>query len=96
MTKADTVSKISEKTGVQKEVVEQILETLFLTVKNSLSEGENIYFRGFGSFIVKERAEKTARNISLKSTMIIPAHSIPSFKPSPEFVNQVKQAAAKE
>jgi DNA-binding protein HU-beta len=89
MTKADTVSKISEKTGVQKEVVEQILETLFITVKN-------IYFRGFGSFIVKERAEKTARNISLKSTMIIPAHSIPSFKPSPEFVNQVKQAAAKE
>ena len=96
MTKADTVSKISEKTGVQKEVVEQILETLFLTVKNSLSEGENIYFRGFGSFIVKERAEKTARNISLKSTMIIPAHSIPSFKPSPEFVNQVKQSVTKE
>lgn len=91
MTKADTISKIAEKTGIQKEEVEKVLEAFFVTVKNSLSEGENIYVRGFGSFIVKERAQKTARNISLKSTIIIPAHQAPFFKPSNEFINQVKR-----
>jgi DNA-binding protein HU-beta len=91
MTKADTISKIAEKTGIQKEEIEKVLESFFVTVKGALSEGENIYVRGFGSFIVKQRAEKTARNIALKSTIIIPAHSIPFFKPANEFVNQVKE-----
>ena len=93
MTKADTIFKIAEKTGIQKEEVEKVLEAFFITVKDSLSENENIYVRGFGSFIVKQRAEKTARNISLKSTIIVPAHSIPFFKPSKEFTNQVKEGA---
>jgi len=69
------------------------LEAFFITVKDSLSENENIYVRGFGSFIVKQRAEKTARNILLKSTIIVPAHYIPLFKPSKEFINQVKEGA---
>ncbi len=59
-------------------------------VKDALSEGENVYFRGFGSFIVKERAEKTGRNISKNTTIIIPAHNIPAFKPAKTFVNKVK------
>lgn len=92
MTKADTVSKIVEKTGIQKEEVEKVLESFFLTVKNSMSEGENIYFRGFGSFTNKLRAPKTARNISLNSTILIPAHVVPHFKPSQEFISQVKES----
>ena len=91
MTKADTVAKIADQTGIQKDHVEQVLEEFFLTVKNSISEGENIYIRGFGSFIVKNRAAKTARNISQKTTIIVPAQSIPFFKPSQEFVSQVKE-----
>lgn len=92
MTKADTIFRIAEKTGISKEEVEKVLEAFFITVKDSLSEKENIYVRGFGSFIVKKRAEKTARNMSLNSTVIIPAHSIPFFKPSKEFINMVKEA----
>jgi len=91
MTKAEAAERISGKTGIQKQEVEKILEAFFLTVKDSISSGENIYIRGFGSFITKQRAEKTARNISQKSTMIIPAHVIPYFKPSSEFVSQVKE-----
>jgi DNA-binding protein HU-beta len=91
MTKADTVAQIADATGIPKEEVEKVLESFFKTVKNSMSEGENIYIRGFGSFINKERAEKTARNITLKSTVIVPAHVVPHFKPSKEFVNQVKE-----
>lgn len=91
MTKADLVFRITEKTGIQKEEVEKIIECFFVTVKGAISEGENVYFRGFGSFIIKERAAKTARNISLKSTIIIPAHQIPFFKPADDFVNQVKE-----
>jgi len=91
MTKADTVSQIAEATGIQKEEVERVLESFFTTVKNSMTGGENIYIRGFGSFVNKERAQKTARNITLKSTVIVPAHVVPHFKPSKEFVNQVKE-----
>lgn len=91
MTKADTIYKVAEKTGIQKDEVEKVLEAFFITVKDSLSENENIYVRGFGSFIIKQRAEKTARNILLKSTIIVPAHNIPFFKPSKEFANQVKE-----
>lgn len=91
MTKADLVSRITEKTGIQKEEVEKIIESFFVTIKDSLSQGENIYFRGFGSFIIKQRAAKTARNISKKSTIIIPAQQIPFFKPADDFISQVKE-----
>jgi DNA-binding protein HU-beta len=90
MTKAEAVSRVAEKTGIQKDEVEKILESFFVTIKHSLTQAENIYIRGFGSFIIKSRAEKTARNISLKSTIIVPAHNIPFFKPSDEFINLVK------
>jgi DNA-binding protein HU-beta len=93
MTKAEVVSSIANQTGIQKEEIEKVLEAFFTTVKNSLSQKENLYVRGFGSFIVKERAAKTARNIALKSTIIIPSHSVPFFKPSKEFINQVKESA---
>ena len=91
MTKADTVLKIVEKTGIQKEDVEKILESFFVTIKDSMEDGENIYFRGFGSFINKKRAAKTARNISKNTTIIVPAHVIPHFKPSDDFIKVVKE-----
>jgi DNA-binding protein HU-beta len=91
MTKADLVSQITEKTGIAKEDVEKIIESFFATIKNSLSQGENIYFRGFGSFIIRQRAAKTARNISEKTTIVIPAHQIPFFKPADHFISQVKE-----
>ena len=91
MTKADAVQKIVEITGIQKEHVEKTLESFFATIKDSMSGGENIYFRGFGSFTNKKRAAKTARNISKNTTMIVPAQIIPHFKPSNDFVNQVKE-----
>ena len=59
-------------------------------VKGSLAKNENVYLRGFGSFIVKKRAQKTARNISKNTTIIIPEHNIPSFKPAKTFLNEVK------
>ncbi|WP_159466595.1 HU family DNA-binding protein [Dyadobacter sp. 3J3] len=91
MTKADTIQKIVEKTGIQKEDVEKTLASFFLTIKDTMSSGENIYFRGFGSFTNKKRAAKTARNISKNTTIIVPAHVIPHFKPSDDFVSQVKE-----
>lgn len=91
MTKADIVNKISENTGIEKVTVQKAVEAFMETVKASLTEGSNVYLRGFGSFVVKGRAAKTARNISKNTTMIIPAHSIPSFKPANEFVAQVKK-----
>ncbi len=91
MTKADIVNKVSENTGIEKVTVQKAVEAFMEAVKGSLTEGSNVYLRGFGSFIVKGRAAKTARNISKNTTMIIPAHSIPSFKPANEFVAQVKE-----
>jgi DNA-binding protein HU-beta len=91
MTKADTVQKIVDLTGIQIENVEKILESFFHTIKDSMSSGNNIYFRGFGSFTNKKRAAKTARNISKNISIIVPAHTIPHFKPSDDFVNQVKE-----
>ena len=90
MTKADIVAQVSEKTGIEKAQVLATVEAYMEAVKDALSEGENVYFRGFGSFIVKTRAEKTGRNISKNTTIIIPAHNIPSFKPAKTFVNKVK------
>ena len=90
MTKADVIAQISEKTGVDKGDVQQTLESFFTVVKDSLSEGENLYVRGFGSFINKKRARKVARNISKGTSMIIDEHFVPSFKPAKVFVEQVK------
>ncbi len=90
MTKADIVAKISDKSGMEKGDVQATVEAFMKEVKESLENGENVYLRGFGSFIVKERAEKTGRNISKNTTIIIPAHNIPSFKPSKVFIEGVK------
>ena len=90
MTKADIVNEISKSTGIEKTVVLETIEKFMETVKDSLSKGENVYLRGFGSFIVKQRAQNTARNISKEATIIIPAHNIPAFKPAKVFMNEVK------
>lgn len=90
MTKADIVNEISKSTGIDKATVLSTVEAFMETVKNSLSSEENVYLRGFGSFIVKERAEKTARNISKNTTIVIPAHSIPAFKPAKSFTIKKK------
>ena len=88
MTKADIVNRIAVKSGISRKEVEVIVSNLMETLKSKMTEGENIYLRGFGSFIIKERAQKTARNISKNTTIIIPAHKIPAFKPSKEFVGK--------
>lgn len=90
MTKADVVAEISDQTGIEKVAVQTTVEAFMNSVKKSLSSGENVYLRGFGSFIVKERAEKIGRNISAKEPIVIPAHNIPAFKPSKTFVEKVK------
>jgi len=90
MTKADIVADIAEKTGIEKVQVQATVEAFMEEVKGSLAKGDNVYLRGFGSFIVKKRAEKTGRNISKNTTIIIPAHNIPAFKPSKTFVAKVK------
>ena len=90
MTKADVVAKISEKLGIEKGDVQATVETFMTEVKTSLESGENVYLRGFGSFIIKTRAEKTGRNISKNTTIKIPAHNIPAFKPAKVFVESIK------
>ena len=90
MTKADIVAEIAGETGVERNDVAKTVESFMSVIKDSLSKGENVYLRGFGSFIVKQRAEKTGRNISKNTTIIIPAHNIPSFKPAKTFVEEVK------
>ena len=89
MTKAEIVTEIANKTGIEKVAVQAVVESFMETVKDTMVNGENVYLRGFGSFIIKERAEKTGRNIS-KNTTIITAHKIPAFKPAKTFVNEVK------
>lgn len=90
MTKADIVNEIAKETGIDKATVLATVESFMEVVKNSLSQNENVYLRGFGSFIVKKRAQKTARNISKNTTIVIPEHNIPSFKPAKTFVTLVK------
>lgn len=90
MTKADIVNEIAKNTGVDKASVLKTVEAFMEAIKESLSKDENVYLRGFGSFVIKKRAEKTARNISKNTTIIIPAHNIPSFKPAKTFVSVVK------
>ena len=91
MTKADIVNEIAKNTGIDKASVLATVESFMQVVKESLSDNENVYLRGFGSFIVKKRAQKTARNISKNTTIIIPEHNIPAFKPAKTFANQVKE-----
>ena len=91
MTKADIVKNISDQTGVDKTDVQMIDEKFMEEIKSSLQKNNNVYLRGFGSFIIKTRAEKTGRNISKNTAVIIPAHNIPAFKPSKTFVKSVKQ-----
>ena len=90
MTKADVVNQISKDTGIDKTTVSKIVESYMDSIKDSLTKGENVYLRGFGSFILKARAEKVARNISKNTTIVIPAHNIPAFKPSKSFDLQNK------
>ena len=90
MTKAEIVSNIAEKSGLEKADVLRVVEDLMTEVKDALESGNNVYLRGFGSFIVKKRAEKTGRNITKNTTIKIPAHNIPAFKPAKVFVEGVK------
>ena len=91
MTKADIVNEIAKNTGIDKASVLATIESFLDVVKDSLANNENVYLRGFGSFIVKKRAQKTARNISKNTTIIIPEHYIPAFKPAKSFVAKVKE-----
>ncbi len=93
MTKAEIITEISNKTGIEKLDVQEVVEAFFKVVKNAMVNGENVYVRGFGSFVVKKRAEKTARNISKNTAIIIPEHFVPSFKPAKIFVEKVKNSA---
>jgi len=92
VTKAEVIAQIAEKTGVDKSDVSSTVEAFFSVVKTSMSEGNNVYIRGFGSFINKKRAKKVARNISKNTAIIIDEHFVPAFKPAKEFVNQIKDS----
>lgn len=90
VTKAEVINEIADKTGIDRLDVQASVEAFFSVVKNSMADGENIYVRGFGSFINKKRAKKIARNISKNTAMVIEEHYIPSFKPSKVFVEKIK------
>jgi len=90
MTKAELVSRISEKTGVEKLTTLAIVESMMQEIKSSLSTNESVFLRGFGTFKAKKRAEKTGRNIKKNTTIIIPAHHIPAFKPAKVFIEEIK------
>ena len=90
MTKIELVREIASKTGLSTKDAMVIIESLMETIKTSMTNGEEVFLRGFGSFIIKHRADKTARNISKNTTVIIPAHDIPAFKPAKEFMDKLK------
>lgn len=92
MTKAEIVTEIVKQTGIEKAAVLNVVEKLMEVIKDSLAHGENVYLRGFGSFTVKKRAAKTARNISKNTTLIIPEHNIPAFKPSNAFKEEMAKS----
>ena len=91
MTKSEVVTEISKKTGVDKADALKCVEAFMEVVKESLVKEENVYLRGFGSFILKKRAQKTARNISKNTTIVVPEHNIPAFKPAKTFAIDVKK-----
>ncbi len=90
MTKAEIVNQVAKATGIEKVTVQSVVEATMDSIKASLVSGEPVYLRGFGSFIIKHRAQKAARNITQKTTMTIPAHNIPAFKPSKAFSSELK------
>lgn len=90
MTKAEIVNQIAKATGIEKVTVQTVVESFMECVKDSLSKGKPVYLRGFGSFIIKHRAQKAARNITQKTTVTIPEHNIPAFKPAKVFIASVK------
>lgn len=90
MTKAEIVVEIAEQTGMARKDVLTVVEAMMETIKNHMVERENVYLRGFGTFVVKRRAEKTARNISKNTTLVIAAHDFPSFKPAKSFADKMK------
>ncbi len=92
MTKAEIVNEIAKTTGVEKATVMKTVEAFMDAVKKSLIDGENVYLRGFGSFVIRKRAEKTARNITKQTSIVIPEHFIPSFKPAKTFMAEVKDS----
>ena len=91
MTKAELVKQISDATGVEKSAAMAVVEAFMETVKDSISKGEAVYLRGFGTFDIKHRAQKAARNITRNTTVIVPEHDVPSFKPCKEFMAGVKK-----
>ena len=91
MTKAEIVNEIAQQTGIDKQTIMRTVEAFMVTVKDALANDEEVFLRGFGSFIIKKRAEKTGRNISKNTTIIIPAHNIPAFKPAKTFMQDVKK-----
>jgi DNA-binding protein HU-beta len=91
VTKADVVSEIAAKTGIEKVAVSEVVENFFSVLKDNMSKGNNVYFRGFGSFILKNRARKVARNIAKNTSIVIEPHSVPAFKPAKTFVEDVKK-----
>jgi len=92
VTKADIINEIADQTGIDKADVQEAIEAFFSVIKNSMAEGENIYIRGFGSFINKKRARKVARNISKNTAIVIDEHFVPSFKPSKVFAEKIKNS----
>jgi DNA-binding protein HU-beta len=92
VTKAEVISQISDKTGIDKADVQTTVEAFFSVIKNSMAEGENVYVRGFGSFVNKKRAKKIARNISKNTAIVIDEHFVPSFKPSKVFIEKIKSS----
>ena len=92
MTKAEVIAEIATKPGIEKAHVQEAVESFFKVVRTSMTEGKNVYFRGFGSFVIKKRAKKIARNISKNTAMVIDEHFIPSFKPAKTFVDKVKKS----
>ena len=95
MTKADLMSEIKEKTGVEKIAVQVTVESLMTSIIDAMESGENVYLRGIGSCVIKKRAEKTGRDISKNTTIIIPEHFVPTFKPAKTFVEGVKNKIKK-
>lgn len=91
MTKAEIATEISRSTGLDKAAVIMVIENLMTVIKDSLANGENVYLRGFGTFALKQRAEKLARNITKGTAVVVPAHQIPFFKPAPVFKEQVAE-----
>lgn len=91
MTKADIIARIAQDTGIEKSVATTVVEAFMESVRESMIAGNEVFLRGFGSFIIKQRAEKKARNISKNTTIVIPAHSVPAFKPAKTFLEAVKE-----